>query len=55
MSPEFIKWMKKIAKANGIEYLHVLWLWKKYSKQCDLYDQSPVESEFLDWNKLKGE
>jgi hypothetical protein len=50
---EFADWLNKIAKDNYLGAGSVFALWKEYTKICQGYDQSPVKSEFLDWNNLQ--
>lgn len=38
-----------IAAAAGMTGEAVYELWRNYSRQCDLYDQSPVLPEFIEW------
>lgn len=46
-----------IAAVAGRTGEQVYELWRKYDRQCSLYDQSPVMSEFIQWyaNELGGD
>lgn len=54
-SPDFAAWLKGIAAENGMTAIECCRLWREYAKACRFADQSPVTSEFLKWNNLKGE
>ena len=53
-APEFIAWVKQVASANGKSEDEIFRMWKEHVKINEGYDQSPLTSEFLDWNYLKG-
>lgn len=55
LSSEFVFWLRRIAIQNNMTPDELYALWKDYAKKCTAYDQSPVTSEFLLWNKLTGE
>ncbi len=41
------------AMDNGLRTNAVYQLWVKYTEDCKNFDQSPIYSEFKEWNKLK--
>ena len=51
--PDFRQWLESVGKANGKGPMQVYELWRKYARDCQAYDQSPVKFEFLQWNELK--
>ena len=54
-APAFIDWLKEVASLNGLTLQRVVFMWRKYSRECQGADQCPVKFEFLKWNNLKGE
>lgn len=49
----FREWLKAVGEANERTVFQVFVLWRKYCKDCQNFDQSPVKFEFLQWNQLK--
>lgn len=39
-----------IADIANMSLDDIVTMWKNYARQCSVYDQSPVLSEFLEWN-----
>lgn len=56
---DFREYIIGLAKRAGLDPLAVYKLWRDYSDECGRRDQSPVFSEFEEWNKAalapKGE
>lgn len=52
LSTRFVQWIKDVAIKNNQSEDFVFSLWQKYCIACTNYDQSPVQFEFLQWNKL---
>ena len=50
----FIEALRTIALNESKTEDEVYWLWKKYAKQCDGYDQSALLDEFCRWNNFTG-
>ena len=48
-TPAFQVKINAIAAVAGKTGEQVYELWRKYDKQCSLYDQSPVLFEFVGW------
>jgi hypothetical protein len=53
IAPEFKEWLGGVASANDKTLDQVFGMWKQYARDCSAYDQSPVKSEFLQWNTLE--
>lgn len=53
LHPDFVEFIYHTADLNIKTPTEIWQLWKAYSLQCQGMDQSPVKSEFLDWNGLK--
>ncbi len=51
--PKFLQWLTDVAVANGKTTKQIYDLWRGYSRDCQSFDQSPVQSEFLRWHKFK--
>jgi len=51
VAPEFRAWLAETGKPSGKTMEQVYALWRKYSADCESFDQSPVQCEFLDWYK----
>lgn len=49
--PEFRAKIEAIAERAGMDCLKVYSMWRKYSETCRNCDQSPVFSEFQQWNR----
>ena len=52
-SVTFKKWVASLAKVYGKSEERIAELWTDYCQQSRLFDQSPVQSEFLEWYKDK--
>ena len=50
--PTFRTWLTEVASANHKTPMQIYKMWRDYSRDCQAFDQSPVQSEFLQWNKL---
>jgi len=48
-APAFQAKIDAIAKVANKTSEEVYELWRKYDKQCSMYDQSPVLFEFVGW------
>ncbi len=53
MDPNFREWVVAIAGANAERPFDIFLRWRKYCRDCQGFDQSPVKFEFLNWNGLK--
>jgi hypothetical protein len=42
-------WLSEVAFEHGKTVEQVFGWWQEYTRDCRNYDQSPVQSEFLDW------
>jgi hypothetical protein len=51
----FVRFIQDTAKLNALTEDTVWQMWQKYSDECRWADQSALTSEFLQWNKLRGE
>ena len=51
----FVSFIYDVAKQNDKTATEVWHMWQDHVKQNESMDQSPTTSEFLEWNKLKGE
>ena len=49
----FKAWLSEVASEHGKSVEQVFGWWREYTRDCRNYDQSPVESEFLDWYRDK--
>ena len=53
IDPGFRTWLEEIAHLNSQKLFDVFLLWRKYCRDCQGFDQSPVMGEFLQWNNLQ--
>jgi hypothetical protein len=49
----FKAWLSEVASEYGKPVEQVFAWWREYTRDCRNYDQSPVQSEFLDWYRDK--
>ena len=49
----FKAWLSEVASEHGKSVEQVFGWWREYTRDCRNYDQSPVQSEFLDWYRDK--
>lgn len=49
---EFIATIESLALLNEKSEDEIYGLWRKYCADCHNFDQSPIVSEFIEWNKL---
>ena len=47
--PQFQADLTEWAKSVGITVEAAYLLWREYTATCDMFDQSPVFPEFVDW------
>lgn len=47
--PQFADQIGQLAEANNKTAEEVYQLWRKYSRDCQNFDQSAILSEFLKW------
>lgn len=52
MTREFQTWLDAVATASGFSSERVLELWRDYCRNCETFDQSPVQTEFCQWYRL---
>ncbi len=48
-APAFQAKINALASVAGMTGQEVYELWRKYDRQCTMYDQSPVLFEFVQW------
>jgi len=49
----FKTWLSEVAFEHGKPVKQIFAWWQEYTRDCCAFDQSPVQSEFLDWYRDK--
>jgi hypothetical protein len=53
LCPEFRVWLAEVGTRCGKTPEQIYGMWWDYCRTCSSYDQSPVQSEFLEWYRAQ--